>query len=111
MGEAAHAVRAFLADAGYVVLPVSGELPDHISVELAFMSELARREDEAMEAGDDAMAERAIALQRRFLAQHLGHWAEKFAREVEQAADAQFYRAVARLLAGFIADESCREAA
>jgi TorA maturation chaperone TorD len=109
MGEAAHAVRSFLADVGYVVLPEGGELPDHISVELAFMSELARHEAEAMEAGDDATIERAVALQRQFLSQHLGRWAEAFAGKVEQAADTRFYSAMAGLLAGFIADELCQE--
>jgi TorA maturation chaperone TorD len=105
MGATAHSVRDFLAQAGFVVLPEGGELPDHISVELTFMSELAHREAEAAEAGDNVTAEHAAALQRRFLAEHLGRWAERFASKVREAATTPFYRSMAALLAGFIADE------
>jgi TorA maturation chaperone TorD len=98
-------VRDFLAQAGYVVLPESGELPDHISVELAFMSELAQREAEAARAGDRKTAECAASLQRRFMDEHLGRWAGCFAGEVRGAASTSFYRSMAALLAGFIANE------
>ncbi|MDR3530364.1 MAG: molecular chaperone TorD family protein [Rhodopila sp.] len=105
MGATAHSVCDFLAQAGFVVLPDGGELPDHISVELTFMSELAHREAEAVEAGDSTIAAHAAALQRRFLAEHLGRWAGRFAGQVRDAATTPFYRSMATLLAGFIADE------
>ena len=105
MGAAAHSVRDFLAQAGYAILPESGELPDHISVELVFMSELAHREAEAALAGDRETAEYAVALQRRFLDEHLGRWAGRFAGKVRSAASTPFYRGMAALLAGLIADE------
>lgn len=109
MGRSAHAVRRFMGEVGYVVLPDSGELPDHISVELAFMAELIRREAEAAEEGDTAMAARAAALQRRFLAEHLGHWAVPFARKVQARAQTRFYAAMAELLAEFITAERAAE--
>ena len=65
MGAAAHSIRV-LSMAGYLVLLESGEVPDHISVELAFMSEFAHREAEAAQAGDPETAEYAASLQRRF---------------------------------------------
>ena len=71
MGPAAEEVRRFMADAGFAVTPESGELPDHISVELAFMAELARREAAAIEADDGKTAEFAAALEGRFLAELL----------------------------------------
>jgi TorA maturation chaperone TorD len=105
MGAAADEVRRFMAEVGFVVPPESGEMPDHISVELAFMGELARREADALEAGDQKTADFAASVQRRFLAAHLGRWAERFARKVWKRATTPFYAAMAELLAGFIAEE------
>ena len=111
MGAAAHAARRFMAEVGFTVPPENGELADHISVELAFMAELARREAEALKAKDHETAEFAASLQRQFMAAHLGRWAERFARKVWRRATTPFYAAMAELLSGFIADERDAEAA
>ena len=111
MGAAAEEVRRFMAEVGFSVPPETGELPDHISVELAFMAELARREAEALESNDRKTAEFIASLQRRFLAAHLGRWAERFARKVWDRAATPFYAAMAELLAGFIAEERSSQAA
>jgi len=105
MGRSAHAVRRFMAEVGYAVPPESGELPDHISVELAFMAELVRREAEAAKDGDAPTAVRAATLQRRFLANHIGRWAVPFARKVQARAATKFYAAMAEMLAGFTPTE------
>jgi TorA maturation chaperone TorD len=111
MGPAAEEVRRFMAEVGFAVPPETGELPDHISVELTFMAELARREAKALEAGDHKTAEFAASLQRRFLTAHLGRWAERFARKVWDRATTPFYAAMAELLSGHIADERDAQAA
>ena len=111
MGAAAEEVRRFMAEAGFAVPPETGELPDHISVELTFMAELARREAKALEADDHKTAEFAASLQRRFLTTHLGRWAERFARKVWDRATTPFYAAMAELLSGHIADELGAQAA
>lgn len=110
MGAAAEEVRRFMAEVGFSVPPETGELPDHISVELAFMAELARREAEALESDDRKTAEFTASLQRRFLAAHLGRWAERFARKIWDRAATPFYAAMAELLSGYIADERAAEA-
>jgi len=51
MGAAADEVRGFMANVGFAVPSESGELPDHVSVELAFLGALARREAEALASG------------------------------------------------------------
>jgi TorA maturation chaperone TorD len=111
MGAAAGEVRRFMAEVGFSVPPETGELPDHISVELAFMAELARREAEALEADDGKTAEFVAALECRFLTAHLGRWAERFARKVWDRAATPFYAAMAELLSGYIADERGAQAA
>ena len=111
MGAAADEVRRFMAEVGFAVPPEGGELPDHISVELAFMGELARREAGALGAGDQETAEFSASVQRRFLAAHLGRWAERFARKVWSRATTPFYAAMAELLAEFVAEERNAEMA
>ena len=105
MGAAANEVRHFMAEVGFTVPPEGGEMPDHISVELAFMGELIRREADALGAGDQQTADFAASVQRRFMAAHLGQWAERFARKVWRRATTPFYAAMAELLGGFIAEE------
>jgi TorA maturation chaperone TorD len=111
MGAAADEVRRFMADVGFSVPPEGGELPDHISVELAFMGELIRREADALGAGDQKTADFAASVQRRFMAAHLGQWAERFSRKVWRRAKTPFYGAMAELLGGFIAEERGAKAA
>ena len=105
MGAAANEVRRFMAEVGFSVSPEGGGMPDHISVELAFMGELIRREADALGAGDQQTADFAASVQRRFMAAHLGQWAERFARKVWRRATTPFYAAMAELLGGFIAEE------
>jgi TorA maturation chaperone TorD len=111
MGAAADEVRRFMAEVGFTVAPEGGEMPDHISVELAFMGELARREADALKAGDHETAAIAASLQHRFMAAHLGRWAERFSRKVWRRAKTPFYAAMAELLGGFIAEERNAKAA
>ncbi len=111
MGAASDQARRFMAEVGFSVPPEGGELPDHISVELAFMGELARREAEALEARDQETADFAASVQRRFLAAHLGRWAERFAQKVWDRATTPFYSGMAELLGGFIAEERSAEVA
>jgi DMSO reductase family type II enzyme chaperone len=78
------------------------EMPDHIGVELTFMSVLCLKEAWALHEG--LTEERAVtgATQRAFLTDHLGRWAEAFARELAARASSPFYAAAAALLALWI---------
>ena len=105
MGPAALEVRNFMAQAGFEVTRDSGELPDHIGVELAFLAALAQREAAARETDDAQTAERIGLLQRQFLAAHLGRWAGLFADKVQARASTGFYAAMADFLARFVATE------
>ena len=92
------AVRHFMGDVGFEVAEGAGEMADHISVELAFLAELTRREAEARTAGDIELANVAADVARRFLAAHPARWAGDFAGKVEARAQTPFYAAMARLL-------------
>ena len=99
LGESrTDAVRHFMGDVGFEVAEGAGEMADHISVELAFLAELTRREAEARTAGDIELANVAADVARRFLAAHPARWAGDFAGKVEARAQTPFYAAMARLL-------------
>lgn len=105
-GPKSEEVERFLAGVGYRVPPERGEMADHISVELEFMADLARREAEAIEAGDEETARKAHDVQRDFLDRHLGRWVGIFARRVTERAEAPFYASFAQAVADFVADEA-----
>jgi TorA maturation chaperone TorD len=92
------AARHFMGDVGFEVAQGAGEMADHISVELAFLAELTRREAEAGATADMALADTASEIARRFVAAHLERWAGAFARQVATRAETPFYASMARLL-------------
>lgn len=77
------AVDAAYRSAGFLV-DADGEAPDHVAVELDFLSALCAREAEAEEAGREA--ERLRRLQRAFLLAHPLRWLPAFAEAVADAA-------------------------
>ncbi|GMQ79591.1 MAG: molecular chaperone TorD family protein [Thermodesulfobacteriota bacterium] len=77
-------------------------MPDHISVEFEFMAALARREVQAWFEGDEASARSCVAVQKKFLEEHLIQWIPDFCEKVIRHAELPFYRAVAELTRGFI---------
>ena len=105
-GDAAARVARFMADVGYRLPPESGQVADHIAVELAFMADLARREVAALADSDLALATRAREIQRDFLRHHLGRWSEIFANKVQQRGGTGFYAMLASALAAFVASET-----
>ena len=87
------------AEAGLTALP--DETPDHVSVELEFMSFLCGLEGEAMKRGREAVRERIVQRQHRFLDEHLCKWLPGLAERVDKAGDELFAEVcqVARLMA------------
>lgn len=84
------------------------EVPDHIAVELEFMSALCLKEAYALFHGL-AEPQRVMREARRaFLGAHLGRWADAFADGLEVRAVSPFFRAAAALLRAFLAEERCR---
>ncbi len=83
------------------------EFPDHIALELEFMSLLllksAHAEAESLEEGQAVVDEAAI----KFLGDHLAGWSGLFAERVEAVTGKDFYRFSARLLRGFL-DAECQ---
>lgn len=78
------------------------DAPDHISVELEFMYYLAIKEADARQNSDIEEAGRLHGQQVSFLQTHLGSWVEAFADRVEENAQTEFYKALARATRDFV---------
>lgn len=83
------------------------EMPDHIALELTFMSALCLKEAYALFHSLVEGREVTREAQRGFLGAHLGRWGGAFAESVEAAAQGAFFKAAAALLREFVAEE-CR---
>lgn len=95
------------ADKGLVLEPSLGELPDHISIELEFMSYLCGLEFSIYEdEDDDSQARKTILKQQHdFLNQHLSNWFSLFAAKVREAYPEGFYSILVDAAEEFIKHE------
>ncbi|GAM09110.1 putative dimethyl sulfoxide reductase chaperone [Geobacter sp. OR-1] len=102
MGESTARVAAFYQSCGLRLADDFHELPDHIAVELEFLSYLAHEEREAVVMDNRDEVDRLAGLQREFLATYLLPWLEPFTRAIIDDGESPFYQAVARCTAAFV---------
>lgn len=96
--QAEKDVVRIYAEHGFEVSDESAELPDHVAIELEYLSRLCVAEAEAWEAGDD---QAALSLQEDhalFVDQHIGTWFGWLAQKINEGARYPFYPAVALLV-------------
>jgi TorA maturation chaperone TorD len=102
LGPSVTDVKRMYAQAGLSVSEHFKDLPDHVAVELEFMSYLCGKELESR-GGDDF--ERWRKLQAEFAASHLKPWIERFSEGVLASSRSSFYSLAADVLGAFVADE------
>ncbi len=78
------------------------DLPDHIAVELEFMSYLIAKEIAALEAGDTDTAKAYAAKQRSFASELVCPWVPEFCERIRQATENEFYTALSDCAAAII---------
>ena len=98
-------VAGFYQAFGLMPAAAQPDMEDHVGAELEFMSAVALKEAYARGEGDAAGVEITRNAQVAFLTDHLGRWAEAFAREVEAATPLPFYTAAASLLTAWVEAE------
>jgi TorA maturation chaperone TorD len=97
-------LSAFYAAFGLKVAEAHKELPDHISLQLEFLSILYGKEALALEQGwtDKALVSRDA--RHKFVAEHLG-WLSRFAERLHQRASLSFYPAAIAWITALLAAE------
>jgi len=84
------------------------ERPDHLAVELEFMSILALKEAYAARDGLVEHFEICLEAQAKFVRDHLGRWISTFAQSVALNAGGDPYPAFARFAASFVSADAAR---
>lgn len=100
MGDTTMTVKRMYHEAG-ITQETDGP-PDHIALELEFMSYLAGCSAQALAAGDDSAVAKFSDLQQRFFNTCLAQWVPPFCRAIRDNATLKFYPALACALESFI---------
>jgi DMSO reductase family type II enzyme chaperone len=99
-------LAAFYRAFGLEVADKAAERPDHIGMELEFMSVLAARDAYAHEHQlDEEQLQLCREAQKKFLREHLGRWSPAFSRRLARAATDEILAALADFTRDFIAAE------
>ncbi len=107
MGDSTIDVVRRYAKAGVMLDEHQKDMPDHISVELEFMSYLIYKELEALKDGDSKISVAVSILedQEDFLKKHLGAWVPEFTKSMKEGIENSFYQNLADLTEVFVAKD------
>lgn len=105
MLDSSMAVAELYRQGGFELDAEFRDLPDHIAAELEFLYLLLFRENQA---SDPAALAQAADLRRHVLHDHLAAWTGAFTATMAEAAETEFYRALAALTHRFVQEEARR---
>lgn len=97
-------VQARFRQMGAEVQTPDREPVDHIAFELSFVGHCAQLALAALEAGDTCQLDAVTAAKREFLGEHLLQWGPKWAELMLKHAQTDFYRGLALLVRGALAE-------
>ena len=95
-------VKKFIETAGLEYKSGYEGLPDHISVELEFMQEAAKREAQAWSEDNNNDAVYCLKMEKKFIDEHLSKWVPGFCDRIISEANLSFYREMARITRNYI---------
>ena len=96
MGESTRDVLARYKQEGLSISTHFRDAPDHITAELEFVCYLNQMAIAAAENGDFDRSGQYREKRKRFLQDHLGAWIPDFERHIENSAQSDFYKNLAR---------------
>jgi TorA maturation chaperone TorD len=102
-GDSTVAVAGAYATEGFTP---GDEIPDSLSLELAFMAHLCGRQLAFAEAGNAAAADACAYREAKFLNEHLLQWVPTFTERVRQSRPESFYALAALLVLRFLEAEA-----
>jgi TorA maturation chaperone TorD len=97
-------VRAWYRKYGLQIEHLHNEPDDHIGMELGFLAHLAQFALQALAQDDLATVDTVLKDQSTFLTEHLMVWSPRWSLLVEQHASTDFYRGLALLVRGALAE-------
>lgn len=102
-GKTTEDVLKFYHKVGFEVFyPRYVFAPDHIGLELTFMSELCSKEAKELKNGNISKAKEMKRIQLIFLRNHVLNWILDYASKIENSQRSKFYKQVAFLTKSFI---------
>ena len=96
-------VRASYSQFGLEAPRLNQEPDDHVALEFSFLARLCHRGLQAIDAGDVFTADRFLAAEQSFLQEHVLQWVPTMLDRMASGAETDFYRGVAALTAGVLA--------
>lgn len=105
MGQSAIDVQKWYRLAALNISEEYRDLPDHITLEFAYMAHLCKKECEFSEEEARDRLLRAQEMQRDFLAAHPARWLAPFCDRIIKNTDNPYFKAVARLSQQFTSDD------
>jgi TorA maturation chaperone TorD len=106
MGRSTVEVAKIYGEAGLELAADIKQPPDHVSIELGYLSYLCRREADAWKNGDRKGAIDFLRMEEQFLREHLARWVPRLCQELIKSDGSGFYRAVATMTEEFILTDS-----
>lgn len=102
--ESTFQIARMYYDAGLKVEEDFRLPPDHIAVELEFMSFLSFKQMEGVRSGDQKITDYAVELQKTALDKHVRDFALSVAERMEKHAGTGFYRFTAKLMRAYFSN-------
>lgn len=96
-GKSTIEVKQFIEASGLEYKSDYHGIPDHISVELEFMQEAVKSEEQALKEQDKDGAAYCLSMEKQFIEEHLSKWIPLFCDKVIAEAELSFYKEIARL--------------
>lgn len=82
------------------------EPPDHIGIELGYLSHLCDAEADAWKTGDVKGAVKCLRMEQQFLRDHIDRWVLNFCQQIAESDRTGFYRGIAIVTKEFLAADS-----
>lgn len=106
IGTSTLEVVKFYEKAGLVIDQDLKEPPDHIALELEFMSYLLSREAESLEEKNQKAAAEVRNLTAQFFKKYLNPWIPPFCQKIREGSEHPFYIALANCLSTFVSKQN-----
>ena len=105
MGASTVDVMKAYSEAGLELVAKNREPPDHVGIELGFISYLCRKEADAWTNDDFSETMKLLQMEQRFLTDHMQKWIPHLCEEIMNSDRTGFYHGIAMITRECLANE------